>query len=74
MVATTLKVHTIESAPEDSKPLLEQSVKDFGMLPGLHGVLASSPSTLEAYKALHGFFKVLLLTLKNLRSFGKRLM
>jgi len=57
MVKTTLRVHTIESAPEESKPILEQSVKAFGMLPGLHGVLASSPKTLEAYKALHGFFQ-----------------
>ena len=54
---TTLKVHTIESAPEGSKASLEGSVKAFGMLPGLHGVLASSPATLEAYKALHGSFQ-----------------
>ncbi|WP_430410368.1 carboxymuconolactone decarboxylase family protein [Kordia sp.] len=54
---TTLKVHTIESAPEESKALLEQSVKSFGMLPGLHGVLASSPEALEAYKTLHNLFQ-----------------
>ena len=53
---TTLKVHTIESAPEASKSQLEASVKGFGMLPSLHGVLASSPETLEAYKILHGLF------------------
>ena len=53
---TTLKVHTIESAPEGSKAQLEASVKGFGMLPGLHGVLASSPETLEAYKKLHSLF------------------
>jgi len=53
---TTLKVHTIESAPEGSKAQLEASVKGFGMLPGLHGVLASSPQTLEAYKTIHGLF------------------
>lgn len=53
---TTLKVNTIETAPEASKASLEQSVKSFGMLPGLHGVLASSPETLEAYKTLHGLF------------------
>ena len=39
---TTLKVHDIESAPEESKPFLQKSVKAFGMIPGLHGVLASS--------------------------------
>ncbi|WP_299256906.1 carboxymuconolactone decarboxylase family protein [uncultured Aquimarina sp.] len=53
---TTLKVHTIETAPEASKSQLEASVKSFGMLPGLHGVLASSPETLEAYKNLHSLF------------------
>jgi len=53
---TTLKVNTIESAPEESKASLEQSVKAFGMLPGLHGVLASSPQILEAYKTLHSLF------------------
>ena len=36
---TTLKIHDIESAPEGSKALLEQSLKQNGMIPGLHGVL-----------------------------------
>jgi alkylhydroperoxidase family enzyme len=53
---TTLKVHTIESAPEDSKPLLENSLKAFGMIPGLHGMLASAPEALEAYQKLHELF------------------
>jgi alkylhydroperoxidase family enzyme len=54
---TKLKVHTIESAPEESKAQLDQSVKAFGMLPGLHAVLATSPGALEAYKTLHGLFE-----------------
>lgn len=53
---TTLKVHDIESAPEGSKALLENSQKSFGMIPGLHGVLASSPKLLEAYQTLHQLF------------------
>jgi alkylhydroperoxidase family enzyme len=53
---TTLKVHNIESAPEGSKALLENSQKAFGMIPGLHGVLAGSPQVLEAYKTLHELF------------------
>ncbi|HAI38792.1 MAG TPA: carboxymuconolactone decarboxylase, partial [Maribacter sp.] len=53
---TTLKVHNIESAPEGSKPLLENSQKSFGMIPGLHGVLAASPKILEAYQTLHQLF------------------
>ena len=53
---STLKINTIENAPEASKPLLENSLKSFGMVPGLHGVLASSPETLEAYQTLHKLF------------------
>ena len=53
---TTLKVHNIESAPQESKPLLEGSLKSFGMLPGLHGVLAESPQILKAYQELHELF------------------
>ena len=30
------KIHIIESTPEKSKPMLEQSVEAFGMLPNLH--------------------------------------
>ncbi|WP_340158281.1 carboxymuconolactone decarboxylase family protein [uncultured Maribacter sp.] len=53
---TTLKVHNIESAPEGSKSLLENSQKAYGMIPGLHGVLAASPKILEAYQTLHQLF------------------
>jgi alkylhydroperoxidase family enzyme len=53
---STLKIHTIETAPEKSKPLLEKSSKAYGMIPGLHGVLASSPETFEAYQKLHELF------------------
>lgn len=53
---STLKIHTLETAPEASKPLLENSLKGFGMVPNLHGVLASSPETLDAYQKLHGLF------------------
>lgn len=53
---TTLKIHSIESAPENSKSLLEESLKSNGMIPGLHGVLAGSPNILEAYQNLHKLF------------------
>lgn len=53
---TTLKIHTIESAPEASKPFLENSQKAYGMIPGLHGVLAGSPGLLNAYQTLHELF------------------
>ena len=53
---TTLKVHNIETAPEWSKALLENSQKAYGMIPGLHGVLAGAPKVLEAYQTLHELF------------------
>lgn len=53
---TKLKIHNIETAPEGSKALLEQSLKANGMIPGLHGVLAGAPELLEAYQTLHKLF------------------
>jgi alkylhydroperoxidase family enzyme len=53
---TTLKVHNIETAPEGSKALLEQSLKANGMIPGLHGVLAGAPGLFEGYQTLHKLF------------------
>ena len=52
-----LKVHTLESAPEGSKPLLQNSIKNFGPVPSLHGVMAESPVVLEAYQMLHKWFQ-----------------
>ncbi|WP_298498200.1 carboxymuconolactone decarboxylase family protein [uncultured Algibacter sp.] len=53
---TTLKIHNIETAPEEAKPFLEKSQKAYGMIPGLHGVLAGAPKILEAYQTLHELF------------------
>jgi uncharacterized peroxidase-related enzyme len=50
------KVHTVETAPDASKPLLEESQKSFNFIPNLHGVLAESPQALEAYNALAAQF------------------
>jgi alkylhydroperoxidase family enzyme len=54
---STLKIHTIQSAPEGSKSQLEASNKSFGMIPNLHAVLAESPDLLKAYKMLHELFQ-----------------
>ena len=51
------EVHTQESAPENSKPLLDNSIKAFGSIPSLHGVMAESPELLEAYQMLHKLFQ-----------------
>ena len=52
----TFHSHDLDSAPEASKPLLENSQKAFGRLPGLHKVLAESPQAYEAYQLLHKLF------------------
>ncbi|MFD1551274.1 carboxymuconolactone decarboxylase family protein [Putridiphycobacter roseus] len=53
---TTLKINTLESAPEESKALLEKSIKANGMIPNLHGVLAGSPGLFETYQTIHRLF------------------
>jgi len=50
-------LHNLDTAPAESKPLLDNSLKAFGMIPSLHAVLAESPQTLEAYQALHQLFQ-----------------
>lgn len=49
-------LHDIDSAPEASKPLLQKSLSTFGMVPGLHAVMAESPELLNSYQMLHGLF------------------
>lgn len=53
---TTLKLYDKKTAPEASKLLLDKSVKDFGMVPNLHGVMAGAPALLEGYQRLHDLF------------------
>jgi len=54
---TDFTLHTQDSAPQDSKPLLDGSLKAFGMIPNLHAVMAESPQHLEAYQKLHELFQ-----------------
>ncbi|UJF22280.1 carboxymuconolactone decarboxylase family protein [Shewanella sp. OMA3-2] len=49
-------IHNLETVPAQSKALLEQSQKAYGMVPNLHGVLAESPGIFEAYQTLHTLF------------------
>ncbi len=51
------ELHTQETAPAESQPLLEKSVKNFGMIPNLHAVMAEAPALLEAYQASHEIFQ-----------------
>ncbi len=49
--------HTEDTAPADSLPLIENSKKAFGRLPGLHAVMAEAPALLEGYQVLHSLFQ-----------------
>ena len=45
-------IHSVDSAPEASRPLLEGASRKFGFLPNLLGALGEAPAALEAYLAL----------------------
>jgi uncharacterized peroxidase-related enzyme len=47
----------VETAPEQSRPLLEKVKKSFKFIPNLFGVLANSPVLLEGYWGLEGAFE-----------------
>ena len=53
---TNFNVHTIDTAPEPSRPHLEGAQKAFGFVPNLIGVLAESPAVAEAYLTLTRIF------------------
>lgn len=45
-------LHSIEEAPEQSKPLLEKAEEEFGMVPNLLKEFSESPAALEGYMTL----------------------
>lgn len=53
---TKFTLHTIETAPQAGKPLLETSLKNNGRIPGLHGTMADAPPLLAAYSFAHQQF------------------
>lgn len=59
---TDFIIHTIDSAPEAGKPLLEASYKKNGRVPGLHGTMADAPPLLAAYQVAHEQFLATSLT------------
>lgn len=48
----TYQVHTIASAPENSKPALEQLQQAFGVLPNLAAAISNSPKLVTALVAI----------------------
>lgn len=49
-------LHTIESAPSSSQPLLEAVKKAYSFVPNLCANMASAPALLEGYLTLAGIF------------------
>lgn len=49
-------IHTLETAPQASKQILQNTEKQLGFIPNLYGVFAESPATLEAYQSLTALF------------------
>jgi len=52
----TFPVLDLDSAPSASKKLLQQTQDNFGFLPNLIGVMATSPALTEAYLTVAGIF------------------
>ena len=48
----TYQIHTIASAPEQSKPVLEQLQQAFGVIPNLAAVISNSPKLVTAFSAV----------------------
>ncbi|MEM5583508.1 carboxymuconolactone decarboxylase family protein [Roseibium sp. AS2] len=53
---TDFTLYDETNAPEDSQPLLAKSKAAFGMVPGLHAVMAEAPGLLEAFQRVHELF------------------
>jgi alkylhydroperoxidase family enzyme len=51
---TTFPVNTIESAPEGSKPAMQQLQSAFGMIPNLIGGMSTSPVLINSLVGLFG--------------------
>lgn len=50
-------IHTASTAPEGSRPILDNVRNAWGFVPNLHNVLAESPQALEAYAATWALFE-----------------
>ncbi len=54
---TTFPVHSSETAPEGSKPILAAAQKKFGFVPNLFRIMAEAPAAGEAYMAVMDIFE-----------------
>jgi uncharacterized peroxidase-related enzyme len=51
------KLHTLETAPEESKELLKGAEKQLGFIPNLYAIMAESPVSLKAYNSISQNFE-----------------
>jgi alkylhydroperoxidase family enzyme len=51
---TSFPVHTLDSAPDPSKPALQQLQSAFGMIPNIAGAMATSPVLISSLVGLFG--------------------
>ncbi len=54
---TTFPLHSSETAPEGSKPILAAAQKKFGFVPNLFRVMAEAPAAAEAYLTVMDIFE-----------------
>jgi len=54
---TKFRIHTIESAPEGSKPQLEALRASFGFIPNLAAAMAESPELLRGFLAVRDIYR-----------------
>lgn len=59
---TDFTYYTIETAPEEAKPILTQINQGYGYIPNLFAYMAEAPTTLEAYLALNALIEKTSLT------------
>jgi len=62
LIMTNFIQHTIESAPEASRPLLEGAQQAFGFVPNLLSTISESPSSLKSYLEVASIFEASSLT------------
>ena len=53
---TDFTIHTVETAPEASRPRLEGAIAKVGFVPNLYATMATAPALLEGYQTLAGIF------------------
>ena len=54
---TNFPTHTIETAPEAAKPLLQGAKSAYSFIPNLLGTMAEAPALLEGYMTLAGILR-----------------